>query len=238
MRPSVDFTPEFCKAMSRRIKRIDSISKEEVMMQSKRAFLLFAAGMVLTIGQSWADNTAAPASTTPAAAAAPADQSAAPAPKKWSNPTMQAIQAAIDLDTAGNTTAAIAAFEKIGELKSKNLEAWRLNDEAGTYMKAGDNSSAVSLLEKATEANDKNYVAWNNLGTAYEAGNDLDKAKDAYQKSIDEAKAANASSAKAEGNLEALQARLDKQAAKDAKKGGAKPAADAAGTTGNAGAAK
>ena len=183
------------------------------MMQSKRAFLLFAAGMVLSLGQSWADNTAAPASTTPAAAPA-ADQSAAPAPKKWSNPSMQAIQAAIDLDNAGNTTAAIAAFEKIGELKSKNLEAWRLNDEAGTYMKAGDNSAAVSLLEKATEANDKNYTAWNNLGAAYEATNDLDKAKDAYQKSIDAAKAANASSAKAEGNLADLQARLDKKAGK------------------------
>ncbi len=68
----------------------------------------------------------------------------------------------------------------------------------------------MPLFEKAVAADDANYVAWNNLGTTYEQTNNLDKAKDAYQKSIDAAKAADASSAKAEGNLTDLQGRLDR----------------------------
>jgi tetratricopeptide (TPR) repeat protein len=183
----------------------------------KRILLALTAVIALMAANSWADDK-------PAAMKAPAAGSTAPASKKWSNPSMAAIQAAIDLDSAGNTTAAIAAFDKIGVLKSKNLEAWRLNDEASTYMKAGDNAKATELLEKATETNDQNYVAWNNLGSAYEASKDLDKAKDAYQKSIDAAKAANASSAKAQGNLDALQARLDKMG--KGKKSDDKPDAD------------
>jgi tetratricopeptide (TPR) repeat protein len=135
------------------------------------------------------------------------------------------MKAAIALEDAGNTEEAIAAFEKIGTLKSKSMEAWRLNDEAHVYLITDRASQAVSLLEQATTTNPKNFMAWNNLGTAYEASGDLDKAKDAYQKSIDTAKESGDSSAKAEGNLEALQARLDKAAAKDAKKNGGKPAA-------------
>lgn len=185
----------------------------------KRTLLLFAAGLALTAGNVMADNKPA-ASTTPAMAPA-AEKAAKP---KSSNPTIAAIQAAIDLDEAGNTTAAVAAFEKI-QTKSSNLECWRLTDEANVYLKQNDNAKAIELLEKATTTNDKNYVAWNNLGTAYENTGDLDKAKDAYQKSIDAAKAADASSAKAEGNLEALQARMDKEAAKEAKKNGGKPMA-------------
>jgi len=187
----------------------------------KRTLLLFAAGLALTAGNVMADDKPA-ASTTPAAA--PASQMAKP---KSSNPTIAAIQAAIDLDAAGNTTAAVAAFEKI-TTKTKNLECWRLTDEANVYLKVDDNAKAVSLLEAATEANPKNAISWNNLGTAYENSGDLDKAKDAYQKSIDAAKDAGSDSAKAQGNLDALQARLDKQAAKEAKKNGGKPAAAAA----------
>jgi len=191
------------------------------MMKYKSVLCLFAAGLVLLAGRSWADDKTAAAPT-------PAPPAPAAKPAKAGNQTIAAIQAAIDLDTAGNTTAAIAAFEKVGVLKSKNLEAWRLTDEANTYIKAGDNTKATSLLEQATETNPKNYVAWNNLGTMYEGTGDMDKAKDAYQKSVDAAKAANASSAKAEGNLEALQARMDKAAAKKAKSG-AKPAPPPAG---------
>ncbi|HJT24159.1 MAG TPA: tetratricopeptide repeat protein [bacterium] len=184
-----------------------------------RTLLLFAAGLALTAGNLMADDKPA-ASTTPAAA--PAGQAAAK--PKSSNPTIAEIQAAIDLEDSGNTTAAVAAFEKI-QTKSKNLEAWRLTDEANIYLNVGDNDKAISLLEQATTTNPKNYVSWNNLGTAYENTDQLDKAKDAYQKSIDAAKDAGASSAKAEGNLEALQARLDKQGAKEAKDNGGKPMA-------------
>ncbi len=187
----------------------------------KRNLLLFAAGLALTAGNVMADDKPA-ASMTPAAA--PASQSAPKA--KSGNPTIAAIQAAIDLDSAGNTTAAVAAFEKI-TTKTKNLECWRLTDEANVYLKVDDNAKAVSLLEAATAANDKNAISWNNLGTAYENSGDLDKAKDAYQKSVDAAKDAGSDSAKAQGNLDALQARMDKAAAKEAKKNGGKPAAAA-----------
>src|SRR5579863_971712 len=189
------------------------------MIQSKRAFLLFAAGMFALAGKVSADDKA-PASTTPAANAAVAAK-----PAKHESPAYTAMKAAIALEDAGNTGDAIAAFEKIGVLESKSMEAWRLNDEAHVYLTSNQADKALPLLEKATTTDDSNYVAWNNLGSAYEETNDLDKAKDAYQKSIDAAKAANASSAKAEGNLEALQARLDRaQAKKDKadKKSGAK----------------
>lgn len=186
-----------------------------------RTLLLFAAGLALTAGNLMADDKPA-ASTTPAAA--PAEKTMAK-PSHTDSPNVAAMKAAIALEDAGNTEAAVAAFEKMGVLKSKSMEAWRLNNEALVYLNVNDDAKAVSLLEGATEANPKNYIAWNNLGTAYENTGALDKAKDAYQKSIDAAKETGESSAKAEGNLEALQARLDKEAAKEAKKNGGKPAA-------------
>jgi tetratricopeptide (TPR) repeat protein len=172
------------------------------MVQYKRAYLLLAAVLLFSTGKLWADNpTPVATSTTPAAVK----------PSKHS-PEYDAMVAANDLAAAGKTDEAIAAYEKIGVLKSKNMEAWRLNNEAHAYLTAATPvpDKAVPLLEKAVAANDANYVAWNNLGSAYELTDQLDKAKDAYQKSIDSAKAANASSAKAEGNLQALQAKLDK----------------------------
>lgn len=201
------------------------------MFQNKGTLLLFAAGMMAASGNLWSDN--APAASTPAAM--PASQ-AAPKPAKADSPNVAAMKAANALEAAGNTEAAIAAYEKMGVLKSKKMEAWRLNNEALAYLMEDKADQAVPLLEKATAADDKNYVAWNNLGTAYEGTDQLDKAKDAYQKSIDTAKEAGASSAKAEGNLQALQPRLDKM---NAKNGGAKGAggdadsgaSDAGGTT-------
>ncbi len=177
------------------------------MIQTKRVLLLFAAGLLLTAGNLRADDKPA---ATPAAAPAAASK-----PAKADSPTVTAMKAANALEAAGNTAEAIAAYEKMGVLKSKKMEAWRLNNEALAYLAAEKYDQAVPLLEKATASYDKNYVAWNNLGTAYEQTNQLDKAKDAYQKSIDAAKDAGASSAKAEGNLAALQPRLDKMEAKD-----------------------
>jgi tetratricopeptide (TPR) repeat protein len=194
------------------------------MIQYKRILMVLAAGMTLMAGRLWADNaTPAAASTTPAAAAPAAK------PAKAEAPTVTAMKAAIALEDAGNTTDAIAAFEKMGVLKTKSMECWRLNNEAHVYLMTNQPDKAVELLEKATATDDSNYIAWNNLGTAYEQTDAYDKAKDAYQKSIDAAKAANASSAKAEGNLSDLQARMDKIAAKKAKKNGGK--APAASTT-------
>jgi tetratricopeptide (TPR) repeat protein len=146
-------------------------------------------------------------------------------PAKADSPTVAAMKAALALETDGKHDEAIAAYEKMGVLKSKKMECWRLNNEALSYIAQSKNDEAVSLLEGAVAADDSNYLAWNNLGTCYEATDQLDKAKDAYQKSIDTAKAANASSAKAEGNLQDLQARMDKMAAKKNK--GKKPAAAA-----------
>jgi tetratricopeptide (TPR) repeat protein len=171
------------------------------MVHYKGAYLLLAAALLLSTGKLWADNpTPVATSTTPAAT------------KSAKSPAYTAMVAANDLAAAGKTDEAVAAYEKIGVLKSKSMEAWRLNNEAHAYLTAATPvpDKAVSLLEKAVAANDENYVAWNNLGSAYELTDQIKKAQDAYQKSIDTAKAANASSAKAEGNLQALQPKLDK----------------------------
>jgi tetratricopeptide (TPR) repeat protein len=184
------------------------------MIMKKRTLLLFAAGMAVVAGKLWADNMA-PAGTP--AAAAPASMAAKPA--HADSPTVAAMKAANALEAAGNTADAIAAYEKMGVLKSKKMEAWRLNNEGLAYLAANDVAKATPLFEKATETDDANYVAWNNLGTCYESSGDNDKAKDAYQKSIDAAKAAGASSAKADGNLAALQARMDATSGKKSDSG-------------------
>ncbi len=194
------------------------------MIQTKRAFLLIPALIFVFAGKVSADDKA-PASTTPTAKPAGATKSA-----KADSPAVSAMKAAIALAEAGKTDEAVAAYEKMGVLKTKKMEAWRLNNEGLAYLTAKEPKydKALPLFEKATETDDSNYVAWNNLGSTYEQNGDLDKAKDAYQKSIDAAKAADGSSAKAQGNLDALQARLDKaQAKKDKadKKAGKKPAA-------------
>ena len=195
------------------------------MIQYKRAFLLFTAGLLVLAGKVWADD-ASKAKTTPTPKAAVVGKSA-----KGDSPTMSAMKAANALAAADKTDEAVAAYEKIGVLKSKSMEAWRLNNEGLAYLTAKEpkNDKALPLFEKAVAVDADNYVAWNNLGTTYEQAGDLDKAKDAYQKSIDAAKAADASSAKADANLQDLQARLDKAQAKkdkaEAKKAGAKPAA-------------
>ena len=173
---------------------------------TKRILLAFAAVVSLIAVNSWADDKPA-ASTTPAAKtdAKPAATSA-----KGDSPTVTAMKAAIALAEAGKTDEAVAAYEKMGVLKSKNMEAWRLNNEGLAYLMANKVDKATPLFEKATQTNDKNYVAWNNLGSCYEQDNKLDEAKDAYQKSVDAAKDAGVSNAKAEGNLAALEARMEK----------------------------
>ena len=181
------------------------------MIRYKRSALLFAAGILVAAGSAWADDKpAASANATPSAQ--PAAKAAKPA--KQDSPTVAAMKAANALADAGKTDEAIAAYEKMGVLKSKKMEAWRLNNEALVYIQTNKQDKALPLLEKATESDATNYLAWNNLGSADENTDQLDKAKDAYQKAIDTAKDANASSAKAEGNLAALQARLDKKGGK------------------------
>jgi tetratricopeptide (TPR) repeat protein len=187
-------------------------------MKLKNALLLSVAGMALMAGSVMADEQAA-AATTPAAA----PKAAAP---KGESPNVTAMKAALALAEAGKFDEAIAAYEKMGVMKSKKMEGWRLNNEGLAYLQAEKNDKAQPLFEKATETDPSNYVAWNNLGTTLENAGDLDKAKEAYQKAIDAAKEAGASSAKAEGNLEALQGRLDRAAAKK-EKAAAKAAAKA-----------
>lgn len=182
-------------------------------MKSKSTLLLLA-GMALTVGTAMAEDKPA---TTPAPKAAAS---------KSDSPNVTAMKAANALADEGKYDEAVAAYEKMGVLKSSKMEAWRLNNEGLAYLKAEKADKAKPLFEKATQADPNNYIAWNNLGTTLEGAGDLEKAKEAYQKSIDAAKEANASSAKAEGNLEALQARLDRAAAK-ADKAAAKTAAKA-----------
>ena len=120
-------------------------------------------------------------------AAQPAAQSVAaakPAPAaKVDNPVKAAMKAAGDLAAAGKTDEAVAAYEKIGAVKSKKAEGWRLNNEGLAYLEAADPKAdkAVPVLEKAVAVDPGNAVAWNNLGSAYEQTDKLEKAKDAYQ---------------------------------------------------------
>jgi len=172
------------------------------MIRYKRSALLFAAGILVAAGSAWADDKPM-ASASPMPTARPMAKSG-----KQDSPTVAAMKAANALADSGKTDEAIAAYEKMGVLKSKKMEAWRLNNEALVYLQVNKPDKALPLLQKSTESDATNYIAWNNLGSAYEATGDTDKAKDAYQKSIDAAKDANASSAKAEGNLAALNARL------------------------------
>jgi len=184
------------------------------MFRRKLDLLLLTTGLVMTAGVLLADDAKM---VTPVATAAVAPKAA-----KADSPTVAAMKAANALADAGKTDEAVAAYEKMGVLKSKKMEAWRLNNEGLAYLTSAkpDPAKAVPLFEKATETDKTNYVAWNNLGSAYEATNELEKAKDAYQSSIDAAKEANASSAKAEGNLDALKPRLEKL---DANKSDDKP---------------
>ncbi len=177
------------------------------MTQFKRVFLLLSAGSLLLAGKVWAEDKA-PAATTPVAKAA----------VKADSSTSGSMKAASALAEEGKTEEAIAAYEKMGVLKSPKAEAWRLNNEGLAYLTAATPApeKALPLLEKSVATDATNYVALNNLGIAYEQTDSLDKAKDAYQKAIDAAKTAGADSAKAQGNLDAVQARLDKiQAKKD-----------------------
>jgi tetratricopeptide (TPR) repeat protein len=181
------------------------------MIQSKNKFVLLTAGLMFLTGSLRADDAA---STTPTAAgsttpttAAPAAAVPAAAPKKLS--IKEAMKAAGDLADAGKTDEAITAYEAIGPLPSKKGESWRQNSEGLAYLEAAtpEPDKALPVLEKAVSINADNYFAWNNLGSAYEQTDEPKKAEDAYQKAIDTAKAAGASTDKAEANLKALQAK-------------------------------
>ncbi len=186
------------------------------MNQNKYAFVLLTAGLMFSTGSLRADD-ATPASTTPAAtpAAAPAAKPAA-APKGLS--IKEKMKAAADLADAGKTDDAIAAYEAIGTLPSKKGESWRQNAEGLAYLEAPtpEPEKAVPMLEKSVAVNADDYYAWNNLGSAYELTDQSKKAEDAYQKAIDAAKAAGASTDKYETNLKLLQAKTgDASAAAD-----------------------
>jgi tetratricopeptide (TPR) repeat protein len=212
------------------------------MNQNKYAFVLLTAGLMFSTGSLWADDAAStttPAaadSTTPTAAApaAAAPDAAAPAaaPKKLS--IKERMKAAGDLADAGKTDEAIAAYEAIGPLPSKKGESWRQNSEGLAYLEAATPvpDKAIPVLEKAVSINADNYFAWNNLGSAYEQTDEPKKAEDAYQKAIDTAKAAGASTDKAEANLKALQAKTgDASAAAPAAAAPADSSAPAASST-------
>ncbi len=197
--------------------------KEDDMKSLKNAVLILAAASAISAGGLWADEGAAPSN----AQAAPADQNpagsqavnngqaasngqaTAAAPAKAESPLLTAMKAANALLDAGQYDEAVAAYEKIGACKSKKTEGWRLNNEGLSYLLSNQSDKALPLLEKAVATDETNFTAWNNLGSCYENLNQMDKAQDAYQKSVDAANNAGADSAKAEGNLAALKARMN-----------------------------
>jgi tetratricopeptide (TPR) repeat protein len=190
------------------------------MKHNQYVLLFLAVGLISLTGSLRADDSA---STSNAPIAPTAQPTVASKPAKADNPIKAAMKAAGDLAAAGKTDEAIAAYEKIGVLPSKKAESWRLNCEGLAYLNATDPKAdkAIPVFEKAVAVDASNSLAWNNLGTAYEQTDQLDKAKKAYQKSIDAAKETDANSDKATANLSDLQAKLDKIAAK---KGGTKEA--------------
>jgi tetratricopeptide (TPR) repeat protein len=177
------------------------------MIQLNRVLLLLVSAMAMLAGNLRADNSTPVATPQVTPAAVSATPAAKAAPKALS--PLRAANALLD---AGKIDEAIAAYEKMGVQKSKKAETWRLNNEALAYLQANPPApdKAVPLLQGSVAADPNNYVAWNNLGSAYEQTDALDKAKDAYQKSIDAATAAGASTTKAENNLKGCQEKLDK----------------------------
>src|SRR5208282_864332 len=115
-------------------------------------------GMILWAGNLWADNSTP--GVTPAGVSAPAAKAAKP---------LSPLKSANALLDAGKLDEAITAYEKMGVLKYKKAETWRLNNEALCYLKVNPPSpeKAIPLLEGSVAADPKNYVAWNNLGSAY-----------------------------------------------------------------------
>lgn len=186
------------------------------MIQYKRVFLLLGVGLGLLVGRVWADDQAASSSSNAQAGNSSGTQmNTAASPAKPESPNVINMKAANALMDAGKYDEAIAAYEKMGELKSNRMEAWRCNNEGLACLDANKNDQALPLLEKATTTDPSNSVAWNNLGVCYERLNQLDKAKDAYQKSIDAAKEANASSDNAQANLQFVNMKLEQAAAKN-----------------------
>src|ERR1700677_2631987 len=163
------------------------------MNQNKYAFVLLTAGLMFSTGSLRADD-ATPVSTTPAAIPAAAPAAPAAAPKKPS--IKEQMKAAGAWADSAKTDDAIAAYEAIGTLPSKKGESWRQNAEGLAYLEAPtpEPEKAVPVLEKSVAVNPDDYFAWNNLGSAYELTDQPKKAEDAYQKAIDSAKSAGASS--------------------------------------------
>lgn len=188
------------------------------MIRWMRMFMLFMAGMILWAGSLWADNS------TPAGASAPVAKTVKP---------LSPLKAANALLEAGKLDEAITAYEKMGVLKYKKAETWRLNNEALCYLKANPAApeKAIPLLEGSVAADPNNHVAWNNLGSAYAQTNALEKAKDAFQKSVDACKAAGVGTAQAENNLQGIQIKLDQASASPAPSAAASGAAPAASNT-------
>src|SRR5258708_12639721 len=176
------------------------------MTQCKAAFLSFAVLLLVSAGSLWADD-AAPVATVQANPGAGAVAAANPDNPESPAATMKAAAA---LAEAGKTDEAVAAYEKMGVLKSKKKEGWRLNNEGRAYLIASTPApeKAVPLLEKAVATDESNFVAWNNLGTAYEQTGQLAKAKDAYQKTIDQPKPGDSPSSKTEPNPQTTEPRL------------------------------
>lgn len=187
------------------------------MERSRSVVLLLTALMFMLAGRSWADD-AAPAAKDQASNANKSNAAKPAMETKAQNSAGNGMKEANALAAAGKTEEAVAAYEKMGVLKTKKGEAWRLNNEGLAYLQANEPQplKAIPFLEKAVATDANNFTAWNNLGTAYEQTGQLDKAKEAYQKSIDAAKMADAGASKAENNLQILQARMDKEAGKDA----------------------
>jgi tetratricopeptide (TPR) repeat protein len=150
------------------------------MNHNKYAFVLLTAGFVFSTGILRADD------------AAPATPSAMPAKPAAKSSVREQMKAAGALADAGKTDEAIAAYEAIGTLPSKQGESWRLNAEGLAYLKASkpEPEKAVPLLEKSVAVNPDDYYAWRNLGSAYQQTGQSEKALDAYKKAAASEKAA------------------------------------------------
>jgi tetratricopeptide (TPR) repeat protein len=88
-------------------------------------------------------------------------------------------------DSCNNMNEAIARDERVGEKSfSKNPEAYAAYEKGVPLMQAEKYAECIPWFEKAVAIDSQFVFAWDNLGVSYRRTGQLDKAENAYKKSL------------------------------------------------------